>query len=359
MAKVNKNYYDILGVNRSSSADEIKKAYRALAMMYHPDKSTGNEEKFKEINEANEVLSDKAKKFQYDAQFYTQRNSPGEDNSEKYNPDGSFSGFDFGGMWKNSFWGDAINANRQANETYKQKNQKGDNIKITIELTLEEIAQGCTKKIKYQKRERCNNCNGKGGSRVSTCQTCGGSGRETSTVNTILGQIKTNKTCTKCEGSGEFAEEEFKCPQCFGNGVKLKDIEFNVKMNKGYDDGEYEKVPNRGHVHKNSGICGDLLIFIKELKHEHFERFEDEIQYNKKIGVIKFIRGGEIEVPTVLGTTLKIKLRKNQGDRIRIRKKGIDGGDMIVNLEIIYPEHISNEENDLLDRLEEMKNFKN
>lgn len=354
----NKNYYDILGVNRNSSQDEIKKAYRALAMKYHPDKSTGNEERFKEINEANEVLSDRTKKSKYDQQFY-QASRPSYSEDDSFVKYGSSGQFDFSEMMKDPLWGNIFNQGKS--KTYKSWGNAslvGEDIKITVELTLEEIAMGCTKKIKYQKREICTKCKGKGGSRMATCQPCQGTGKTSTSVNTILGSIKTNKTCVNCSGSGEAPENGFYCDSCNGKGVTLKDIEFNAKMNKGYDDGEYEKVKQRGHVHKNSGVCGDLLIFIKQLKHDKFTREDDDIFYNKNIGIITMIRGGFIEVPTVFETTLKIKLKKGTNTQVKIKNKGIVGGDMYIKLNVVYPEVFSEKENELLDELEQCENFK-
>ncbi|MCX7729077.1 MAG: molecular chaperone DnaJ [Bacteroidia bacterium] len=359
-----RDYYEILGVPKNASEEDIKKAYRKLAVKYHPDKNPGNkeaEEKFKEINEAYEVLSDKDKRARYDQFGHAGvGSSAASDGTGSYyggagvNMDDIFSHFEdiFGG----SFGG--------FNTSRGRKVQRGGDVKINVKLTLEEIATGVSKKIKIKKQVSCHACHGSGAKngKLNTCPTCRGSGVVVKTQQTILGHIQTRTTCPTCSGSGTIPSE--KCHICSGTGTVWGEeiVSFNIPA--GVQNGMELSLNGKGHAAPNQGIPGDLIIHIEELPHPHFERDGDNLIYHLFISFPDAVLGSNVEIPTLDGKAkIKIEPGIQSGKLLRLKGKGLPSingykkGDIIVDVNVYTPSHVTPEEKRILEQLRNSKNF--
>jgi molecular chaperone DnaJ len=370
MAK--RDYYEILGVDRSAAEDDIKKAYRKLALQYHPDRNPGNkeaEEKFKEATEAYEILKDPDKRGKYD-QFGHAGVGAGAGTG--------FQGFDFG----NFDLGDALRTfmrdfggfgfedfdifgERRASRS-RRGPVKGEDLQIKLKLSLEEIAAGVEKTIKLKRQVRCLTCNGTGAERGTskrTCPTCNGTGEVRKVSRSIFGQSIVVTTCNLCGGSGEIIEKA--CSACGGEGRVKGESTINVKVPAGVVTGNYIPLRGAGNYGKRDGPAGDVLVFIEEQEHSQFTRHEDDLIYEVAISFPQATLGTEVEIPTLDGrVNLKIPSGTQSGKLFRLRGKGIPHlhsygrGDQIVRVLVWVPNSLSSEEKRLLKELAEKSGIK-
>ena len=356
-----RDYYEVLGVSKNASADEIKKAYRKLAIKYHPDKNPDDptaEDKFKEAAEAYEVLSNADKKAKYDRFGHAGAGGFGGGgySGGGMNMDDIFS--QFGDIFGGGFGGSRGGGGRRATS-------KGSNIRVTLKVSLEEIANGCEKKIKVNKLNACDACGGSGAKDASsfkTCHTCNGSGQILRVTNTILGQMQTASTCPTCNGEGKIITDN--CTKCAGTGVSKGEEVITINLPAGVEEGMQLSMRGKGNAAKRGGINGDLIINIEEVEHEHLKRDGKNLYYDHYISFIDAVLGSEIEVPTISGKA-KIKIDKGTqaGKILRLRGKGlpdINGygrGDLLVNINVWTPQKISSEEEKLLEKLKTSENF--
>jgi len=360
MAK--RDYYEILGVEKGAGADEIKKAYRKIAIKYHPDKNPDDptaEDKFKEAAEAYEILSDQDKRARYD-RFGHQGVSGG--GSGHMNMEDIFSQFGdiFGGGGGSpfeSFFGGGGRGGRRV--------RKGTNLRIKLKLDLEEIANGVEKKIKVKRYVACNACQGNGsknGAALQTCPGCQGTGQVKKVVNTMLGQMVSTSTCPTCDGEGKKVTQ--KCDVCQGEGRELREEVIPINVPAGVADGMQLSMSGKGNVPERGGVAGDLLIQIEEEVHPVLKRDGNNVIFDQYISFVDASLGANIEVPTIEGK-VKIKIDPGtQGGKIlRLRGKGIKDingygkGDQLIHINVWTPKNVSNEERQLLEKLRNSDNF--
>ena len=369
-----KDYYDILGVSKNSPADEIKKAYRKLAIKYHPDKNPddkASEDKFKEAAEAYEVLSNPEKKQRYDQFGHAgaQGGFGGGYGGGGMNMEDIFSQFGdvfgggggSGGSPFDSFFGGGGQSSRGG-----RRAQRGTNLRIKVKLTLEEIANGVEKKIKVNKQIVCNTCDGTGAkdkSSFSTCKTCNGSGAVRRVTNTILGQMQTTSTCPTCNGEGSTISA--KCNTCHGDGVSRGEETISINIPAGVSEGMQLSMSGKGNAAPRGGVPGDLIILVEETPHDSLKREGINIIYDLHVSFVDATLGASVEVPTIDGKA-RIKLEPGtQGGKIlRLKGKGIPEvnsyhkGDQLIQINIWTPKILNNEERELLEKLKESQNFK-
>jgi molecular chaperone DnaJ len=366
MAK--RDYYDVLGVSKSATADEIKKAYRKMAIKYHPDKNPGDkaaEESFKEAAEAYEVLSSPEKKQRYD-QFGHAANAAGAAGGSAYggmNMEDIFSQFGDifgggGGGFESFFGGGGQRSGRRV--------VRGSNLRIKVKLTLDEIAKGVEKKIKVNKQVVCKTCDGSGAkdsSSIQTCKTCGGSGTVRRVTNTILGQMQTSSTCPTCNGEG--VQVTSRCTVCHGDGVVRGEETISINIPAGVSEGMQLSMSGKGNAAPRGGHPGDLIILIEEVSHETLKREGNNVVYDLHISFVDAALGSSVEVPTIDGKA-KIKIEPGtQGGRIlRLKGKGVPEvnsyhrGDQLIYVNIWTPKALSSEERGILEKLQASPNFK-
>ena len=376
MADKKRDYYEVLGVNKDSSPDEIKSAYRKAALKWHPDKWVNGtdaekktaEENFKEASEAYSVLSDENKKARYDRYGFAGMDG-GSAGAGGYGGFGDFdlndilnsvfgSGFNFGGFGSgfSSFGGSSRGG------TVKQR---GSNIRVKVKLNLQEIAHGVKKKIKVSKNVACTHCHGSGSEDGSTetCPTCHGRGQVVQTVNSFFGPMQTASVCPTCHGLGTVIKK--KCTHCGGEGVMKGDEIIEIDIPAGVGEGMQLTVRGKGNAGPHNGVSGDLLVLIEEEPHPDFEREENNLIYNLFITIPEAIMGTQAEVPTVDGKVrVKIAPGTQSGKVLRLRGKGLPilngygSGDMLVNVNVWVPKKVSKEEEKLLEQLAQSDNFK-
>jgi molecular chaperone DnaJ len=366
-----RDYYDILGVSKNAPADEIKKAYRKLAIKFHPDKNPDDkaaEDKFKEAAEAYEVLSNPEKKQRYDQFGHagSQGGYGGGYGGGGMNMDDIFSQFGDifgggGGSPFDSFFGGGGQSSRGGRRV-----QRGTNLRIKVKLTLEEIANGVEKKIKVNKQIICDTCDGSGAkdkNSFSTCKTCGGSGAVRRVTNTILGQMQTTSTCPTCNGEGSTISA--KCNTCHGDGVTRGEETISINIPAGVSEGMQLSMSGKGNAAPRGGVPGDLIILVEETPHESLKREGINVIYDLHVSFIDATLGASVEVPTIDGKA-RIKLEPGtQGGKIlRLKGKGIPEvnsyhkGDQLIQINIWTPKTLNNEERELLEQLRESQNFK-
>lgn len=365
-----RDYYEVLGVGKDASADEIKKAYRKMAVKYHPDKNPGNkeaEEKFKEAAEAYSVLSDEQKKARYDQFGHAGVEGAGPDFSGGFGNlndilndlfGGGFGGFSgFGGF--GGFGG----GNRGA----QQKVYRGRDIRVRVKLTLEEIARGVEKEISIEKSVPCDDCGGRGarnGSDIKTCPACHGTGRVQRVVNTFLGQTVTYSTCQQCGGEGKIISNP--CHTCGGTGLVRRRETIKVKIPAGVEAGMQMTIQGEGHAAKNNGINGDLLVVIEEQEHPDFRREGNNLYYTKVISLPEAILGGEVEVPGIDGKySIKVDAGTQSGTMVRLKGRGLPSvngyggkGDLYVKFAVWIPKKLNKEEKELVESMRRKEGFK-
>jgi molecular chaperone DnaJ len=366
-----RDYYDILGVAKNASAEEIKKAYRKLAIKYHPDKNPDDksaEDKFKEAAEAYEVLSSPEKKQRYDQFGHAGVGGAagGGYGGGGMNMEDIFSQFGdiFGGGGGSPF--DSFFGGGQSRGGGGRRVAKGSNLRIKVKLTLEEIANGAEKKIKVNKQVSCKTCDGTGAkdkSSVSTCKTCGGSGSVRRVTNTILGQMQTTATCPTCHGSGQ--QITAKCNVCHGDGTVRGEETISINIPAGVSEGMQLSMAGKGNAAPNGGIPGDLIILIEETPHETLKREGNNVVYDLHVSIPEAALGASVEVPTIDGKAkIKIEPGTQSGKLLRLKGKGIPEvnsyhrGDQIIHVNIWTPKALSSEERSLLEKLKESPNFK-
>jgi molecular chaperone DnaJ len=338
-----RDYYEVLGVNKNSTPDEIKKAYRKQSMEHHPDKG-GNEEAFKEVAEAYETLSDPSKKESYDTYGH---------NAPKNNFGGGGNPFDifaemFGRSGFNPF------ANQQ-----QQRQRRGNDLNLSVKLTLEEIFTGTNKKFKYRRAETCVSCSGKGGTGKKECSKCRGAGTVAEIINTPIGQIRNATQCDNCDGQGHTAEKN--CDFCGGYGVMNIEDTVEVNIPHGVGDGIRLSIQSKGNAIKN-GISGDLIVTIMELPHERFTRSGNDLKITLPLTYPQLILGDKVEILTIEGSKIRITIPEytKVGETLRIQNKGLkqinsnNRGDMIVYIDLVIPKEVSGEERKLIEELKKI-----
>lgn len=357
-----RDYYEVLGVEKSASADEIKKAYRKKAIQYHPDKNPGDkeaEEKFKEAAEAYEVLSDPNKRQRYDQFGHAgmEGAAGGGFSGGGMSMEDIFSQFGdiFGGGGFGSFFGGGGGFGGGGSSQVR----RGSDLRVRMKLTLQEIATGVEKKIKVKKQVECQHCHGTGaeGNNYSTCSKCNGTGRITRIQRTILGQMQTQSVCPDCGGEGRTITK--KCPNCNGAGVTTQEEIITVKIPAGVSDGMSLTMRGNGNAARHGGVPGDLYINIEEEPHPDLIRDENDLIYNILLPITTAINGGTIEVPTVNSKVkVKIEAGTQPGKVLRIKGKGLPvlngygSGDILVNIGVYIPEKLSKEEKKIFESLE-------
>ncbi len=362
-----RDYYEILGVSKTASADEIKKAYRKKAIEYHPDKNPGNkeaEEKFKEAAEAYEVLSDAQKRQRYDQFGHAGVGGAasggygggGMSMDDIFSHFGDIFGGHFGGF--GGFGGGSRGGG--------QRVRRGSDLRVKVKLNLAEIATGVEKKIKVKKYVSCSHCTGSGsanGSQPATCTTCHGSGRVTRVQQTILGQMQTASECPTCGGDGKIIRD--KCSHCAGEGIVREDEVISINIPAGVMEGMQLSVSGKGNAARRGGVNGDLLVLVEEESHPELIRDENDLIYNLLLTLPTAILGGQVEVPTVDG---KVKVTINPGTQpgkvLRLRGKGLPSvnrygtGDLLVNVGVYVPENLNKDEKAIFEKLSKSENVK-
>lgn len=362
-----RDFYEILGVSKNANADELKKAYRKKAIEFHPDKNPGDkesEEKFKEAAEAYEVLNDPQKRARYDQ--YGHAGVSGASGG------GGYGGGGFGGMSMEdifSNFGDVFGGHFGFGGQQQQRGKRvnrGSNLRVKVKLTLEEIAKGTEKKIKVQKYIPCNTCHGTGakdGSGHTSCSTCHGRGSVTRITNTILGQMQTTTTCPSCGGEGQIITD--KCKTCFGDGIVRGEDVITINIPAGVAEGMQMNVSGKGNAGARGGVNGDLIVVIEEEEHPLLKRDGNNLVFDQMLNFVDAALGTSIEVPTIDGKAkVKIEHGTPAGKVLRLKGKGLPDvqgygkGDLLVNISIWTPTHLSAEEKKTLEKLRESPNFK-
>lgn len=364
-----RDYYEVLGVERNADADTIKKAYRKAAIKYHPDKNPGDkeaEEKFKEAAEAYDVLSNEDKRARYDRFGHAGMGGAAGGSGFSGFSGGGFSMEDifeqFGDIFGGAFGGGFSGGRSQRSRTVN----RGSDIRITVKLSLQEIAEGVTKKLKINKTVACEKCGGSGAkdsSSYTTCTQCNGSGYVITVQNSFFGRMQTQSVCPTCGGQGRIIKE--KCSKCGGEGTERGQEVIEVKIPAGVSDGMMLTVRGKGNAARHGGISGDLLVVIEEEHTPELIRDGNDLIHNLNITVTTALLGGEIEVPTIDGKArIKIAPGTHAGKVLRLRGKGLPDvngygrGDIMVVVDITIPDELTKEERKLVERLSEQPNFK-
>lgn len=369
-----RDYYEILGISKNATDDEVKKAYRKLAKKYHPDANPDNKEKaaekFKEISEAYEVLMDKNKRTRYDRFGHAGMEGAFGGGGFTWN---NFTHFDdisdifeglFGGSFGEGSIFDLFTGRTRAGfrERGRVRAIRGGDIRVNLKLSLEEIAKGVTKRIKVRRYERCDACGGSGakkGSGLITCPVCNGSGQVARTSRGLFGVIQTLTTCSRCGGTGKIVKDA--CKVCGGTGRVKKESIISVRIPPGISEGNYIPLRGEGHAGPNEGPKGDLIVVIEEKKHPKFERHGSDILYRVFIPYTTAVLGGKVEVPTLNGkASLRIPSGTESGKVFRLKGQGLPHlnfagkGDEYVEVKIWTPRRTNSEEKELLKHLEKI-----
>ena len=362
-----RDFYEILGVSKTASAEEIKKAYRKKAIEFHPDKNPGDkvsEEKFKEAAEAYEVLSDDQKRQRYDQYGHAGVGGAagGGFGGGSMNMEDIFS--HFGDIFGGHFGGFGGFGGSQRGGG--QRVRRGSDLRVKVKLTLAEVATGVEKKIKVKKYVICSHCNGAGsahGSQPVTCTTCNGSGRVTRVQQTILGQMQTASECPTCNGDGKIIKD--KCSHCAGEGIVREDEVITINIPAGVMGGMQLSMSGKGNAARRGGVNGDLLVLVEEEPHPELIRDENDLIYNLLLTVPMATLGGSVEVPTVEGKVkVTIAPGTQPGKVLRLRGKGLPSvnrygtGDLLVNVGVYIPENLSKDEKALMEKLANSSNVK-
>jgi molecular chaperone DnaJ len=363
-----RDYYEILGVAKNASQEEIKKAYRKVAMQYHPDRNPGDkpaEEKFKEAAESYEVLSDADKRAQYDRFGHAgmSNNGRGGFGGGNMNTDDIFS--QFGDIFGDDLFGSFFGGGRRGGGGTRSRGVRGSNLRVKIKLTYEEIAKGVTKNIKVKKYVTCATCTGSGAKdkgSVQTCNTCGGSGQVRKVSNTFLGQMQTVTTCPTCNGEGTIVTA--KCASCKGEGRVYGEETVTIDIPAGVQDGMQLSVGGRGNAGERGGAPGDLIILIEEEQHAELHRDGLNVAFELHLSFTDAVFGTQVEVPTIDGKAkIKIPAGTQSGKIFRLKGKGFpsvnsyEKGDQLIHVNVWTPQHITTEEKNMLEKLGQSPNF--
>ena len=361
-----RDYYETLGVSKGAAADEIKKAYRKVAMQYHPDRNPGDktaEEKFKEAAEAYEVLSDADKKAQYDRYGHAGLSGNGRGYGGGMNMDDIFS--QFGDIFGDDVFGSFFGGHRGRSGQRSQR-VRGSNLRVKLKLTFEEIAKGVKKNIKVKKYVLCSTCSGSGAKdkgSIQTCKTCGGSGQVRRVQNTFLGQMQTVTTCPACNGEGSTITS--KCGTCKGDGRVYGEETVSIDIPAGVQEGMQLNVNGKGNAGERGGHNGDLIILIEEEPHKELQRDGLNVAYDLYISFPEAVSGIQVEVPTIDGRAkIKIPAGTQSGKIFRLKGKGFpavnsyEKGDQLIHVNVWTPQHVTPEEKAALEKMALSQNFK-
>ena len=350
---MSKDYYKILEVDKSATPEEIKKSYRKLALKYHPDKNQNDkesEEKFKEISEAYEILSDEDKKSQYDRFGTVGNNSNPFSGGSSFNMDDIFSQF-----------GDIFGGGQRRGT---QQQRKGSDLRVNINVTLKDIIFGSNKKIKYSRQVKCTSCDGKGGDELVTCIPCQGQGHRSFVQNSPFGTIRQSAVCSHCNGTGKTVKNQ--CKTCHGQGSTMQQETVEVEIPKGAVHGNFMGMPQYGNFIR-AGVPGDLQIVIEETKDPLFKREDLNLIYDEKVSVVDAILGSErkLHIPHGVDVKYTIDPGTTHGKLLRIPGKGIPdahhkghSGDLFIRVNLTVPTKVTLEEKDILQKLKNSPNFK-
>jgi molecular chaperone DnaJ len=364
-----RDYYEVLGVSKSASQDEIKKAYRKVAMQHHPDRNPGDkasEERFKEAAEAYEILNDSDKKAQYD-RFGHNAFGPGRGGGSGgagMNMDDIFSQFGdiFGDDAFGSFFGGGGGRRSSGGRSH---GTRGSNLRVKLKMNYEEIAKGANKTIKVKKYVKCNTCHGSGAkdkNSVQTCTGCGGSGQVRRVQNTFLGQMQTVTTCPTCNGEGTTVTA--KCTPCKGEGRVYGEETVTIDIPAGVQEGMQLSINGKGNAGERGGNPGDLIVLIEEEAHPHLHRDGLNVAFDLYISFPDAVFGTQVEVPTIDGRAkIKIPAGTQSGKIFRLKGKGFphvnsyEKGDQLIQVNIWTPQHVSSDEKEVLERMADSPNF--
>ena len=363
-----KDYYEVLGVSKDASEDEIKKAYRKLAIKYHPDRNPGDkeaEEKFKEAAEAYEVLHDPDKRRQYDQFGFN-------------GPQGGFGGFGGGGMDMDdifTMFGDIFGGHSGfggfggGGQQHSQRVYRGSDLRLKVKLSLQDIASGVTKRFKVREDVTCEQCKGtgaEGGAQPETCPTCHGSGMVSRSVRSMFGIMTTQTECPTCHGEGTVIKN--KCKACDGTGVVKGDKIVEVNIPAGVEEGMVLNVHGKGNAGPHNGVPGDIQVLIEEEKSDTFVRDKQDVIYNLLLDFPTAALGGDAEIPTIDGKKIALKIAPGTqpGNVVRLRGKGLPAvkgygsgkGDIVVNMSVFVPKTLDKNERKAIEQLRESENFK-
>lgn len=367
MAK--RDYYEVLGVEKTASEDEIKKAYRKIAIKYHPDRNPGNkeaEEKFKEAAEAYDVLHDAQKRQQYDQFGF---NGPAGSGFGGFGGGAGMDMDDIFSMFGDIFGGRARGFSGFGGGQHRPAQYRGGDLRLKVRLSLAEIATGVTKKFKVRKDVTCSHCHGSGaeaGSQAEICPTCHGAGVVTRTAQSIFGMMQTQSVCPTCGGEGKVIKD--KCHQCGGSGVEKGEEVVEINIPAGVAEGMVVNVPGKGNAGPHNGVNGDIQVYIEEEDNDTFVRDGNDVVYNLLLDFPTAALGGEAEIPTIDGTKVKVKIDNGTqpGKTLRLRGKGLPAvqgyghgrGDLIVNISVYVPKTLNKDEREAVENFKNSDNFK-
>jgi molecular chaperone DnaJ len=358
-----RDYYEVLGVSKNADATEIKKAYRKLALQYHPDKNPGDkeaEEHFKEAAEAYDVLSNEEKRRRYDQFGHAGMGGAAGGQGGGMSMEDIFTHFGdifegFAGF--RGFGGGGSRGGRRVN--------RGTNLRVKVKLDLKEVAAGVEKRIKVKKQVACEHCKGTGakdGTSYSNCSTCGGTGQVTRVQNTILGAMQTTSTCPTCQGEGRVINS--KCTHCSGEGVVVAEDVIVLNIPAGVADGMQLSLGGKGNAARRGGVNGDLIVMIEEEEHPELMRDGNDLLYNVFVGYPEVVLGETVEIPTVEGKVkVKIEPGTQPGKILRLRGKGLPDvngygrGDLLAKVNVWVPKNLSKEEKKLVEKMREADGF--
>ena len=369
MAK--RDYYEVLEVSRSASVDEITKAYRKLAIKYHPDRNPGDAEaeaKFKEAAEAYDVLHDPQKRQQYD-QFGFDAPGGGFGGGNPFGGAGGFSMDDIFSMFGDVFGGHGGGFGGFGGGGQQAPKYRGSDLRLKVRLSLQEVATGVTKKFKVRKDVTCEHCHGtgaEGGSGTETCPNCHGSGVEIRTQQSMFGMIQTQTACHVCGGEGTIIKN--KCTHCQGEGVVKGEEVVEINIPAGVAEGMVVNVPGKGNAGKHNGVTGNIQVYIEEEPNETFVRDGQNVIYNLLLDFPTAVLGGQVEIPTIDGSNVKIKIEPGTqpGKTLRLRGKGLPAvqgygtgiGDLVVHISIYVPKELTKSEKKAIEELRDSENFR-
>lgn len=368
MAK--RDYYEVLGIDKNASEDEIKKAYRKIAIKYHPDRNPGNkeaEEKFKEAAEAYDVLHDPQKRQQYDQFGF---NGPaGAGGFGGFGTGGGFSMDDIFSMFGDIFGGGGGFNSFGGGRQRRPAQHRGSDLRLKVRMSLREISTGVTKKFKVKRDMTCSHCHGSGaenGSGTETCQTCHGSGYVTRTTQSLFGMMQSQSVCPTCGGEGTVIKD--KCNKCGGTGVVKGEEVVEISIPAGVCEGMIVNVPGKGNAGRRNGIAGNIQVYIEEEPNDTFIRDDNDLIYNLLLDFPTAALGGNVEIPTIDGGKVRIKIEPGTqpGKALRLRGKGLPAvqgygrgiGDMVVNISVYVPKTLNKDEKEALEKMKESDNFK-
>ena len=369
MAK--RDYYEVLEVSRSASVDEIKKAYRKLAIKYHPDRNPGDAEaeaKFKEAAEAYDVLHDPQKRQQYD-QFGFDAPGGGFGGGNPFGGAGGFSMDDIFSMFGDVFGGHGGGFGGFGGGGQQAPKYRGSDLRLKVRLSLQEVATGVTKKFKVRKDVTCEHCHGtgaEGGSGTETCPNCHGSGVEIRTQQSMFGMIQTQTACHVCGGEGTIIKN--KCTHCQGEGVVKGEEVVEINIPAGVAEGMVVNVPGKGNAGKHNGVTGNIQVYIEEEPNDTFVRDGQNVIYNLLLDFPTAVLGGQVEIPTIDGSNVKIPIEPGTqpGKTLRLRGKGLPAvqgygtgiGDLVVHISIYVPKELTKSEKKAIEELRDSENFR-